>query len=490
MGRASQKFDRQLFTLKLAELSRQMQIKSAAPDGKAGVASQKTSRSFLMYIVDRQLALLRDGWLKGVDRIAREVWQTQGEVVTPDFVRNVLVPEAMTLIGVRDGVIKTSVERAHLQTRLENPYPVQRRLAMEIRKLTGGVANRYEIEARELEYQKAPAAQGGPQSQLEEPGSIRGLIEDALRDTVLWLQANPSAEERAHVLGMEERLADLDRIIARQVEGRSLPKDGWQWSETAREVLLLLEKAREVRGNIVGKGLARLPDHLPTKLPGMKLPEPMEPVNTSLRSLTAVTGKASEKNQEEKQSTQLPANLQHAGDPVDGNPFPADDLRHKVWKDATLKAEEEACRVNSEFLKQSPTGQQGFVVWVQQGKMASAAQYFATWTLALCVAKFDIWAKRGIHVVWSEAAVKAYDQWLCNYAQSWLNAQEKLDNLSHSALLDLRSRLVERVEYWKAEARRYLSEQRKALEQSEPRNSKSHHRASADRKALYINQEY
>jgi hypothetical protein len=465
MGSASQKFNERLFTLKLAELSRQMQIRRAAPDAKAGVASRETGGSFLRYIVDSQLALLRDEWLKGVDRIAREVWQTQGEMITPDFVRDVLVPQAMTLIAVRAGVIKSIVARAQL-TRLDlnDPYPAQHHLAREIRKLTGVVANRYEIEARELEYKRAQAPQSGSQSQLDELGGLRGLIEDATRDTTLWLQADPSAEERAHVLAMQERLASLDRIVARRMERRVSPKDNWEWSEATRDVLSLLEKAKQVRGNIVGKGLARLPDHLPTKLPGMKLPEPMEPVNTSLRSLTAVTGKASEKKQEEKQSTQLPANLQHAGDPVDGNPFPADDLRHKVWKDATLKAEEEACRVNSEFLKQSPAGQQGFVEWVQQGKMASAAQYFATWTLALCVAKFDIWAKRGVHVVWSETAVKAYDQWLCNFAQSWLNAQEKLDNLSHSALLDLRSRLVERVEYWKAEARRYLSEQRNELD--------------------------
>jgi hypothetical protein len=162
MGRASQKFDRQLFTLKLAELSRQMQTKSAAPDGKAGVASRNTGRSFLMYNVGRQLALLRE-WLEGVDRIAREVWQKQGEMITPEFVRDVLVPEAMTLIGVRDGVIKTSVERAHLQTRLENPYPARHHLAREIRKLTGEVANRYEIEARELGYRNTPTEGAQPE---------------------------------------------------------------------------------------------------------------------------------------------------------------------------------------------------------------------------------------------------------------------------------------------------------------------------------------
>ena len=41
MDRASQKFDRQLFTLKLAELSRQIHIKSVASDRKAHVASRE-----------------------------------------------------------------------------------------------------------------------------------------------------------------------------------------------------------------------------------------------------------------------------------------------------------------------------------------------------------------------------------------------------------------------------------------------------------------
>ena len=55
-------------------------------------------------------------------------------------------------------------------------------------------------------------------NQLDEMSSIRGLIGDATRDTVLWLQADPSAEERSHVFAMQEQLADLDRIIARRME--------------------------------------------------------------------------------------------------------------------------------------------------------------------------------------------------------------------------------------------------------------------------------
>jgi len=288
MGRASQEFDRQLFSMKMSELSHQMQIKSVASDKVAFQGASGPARlggSALVRIVDGQLVLLRE-WLGGVDRIAREVWQTQGVTITPDFVRYVLVPEAMMLIGTRESAVKSDVASRAVRTHVEDPYPAQHRLAMEISKLKGEVANRYEIEARELEYQKAPAEQGSPQCQLDEQGSIRGLIEDATKDTALWLQSDPLAEERAHVLALQERLTDLDRIIARRVERRSSPKDAWQWSETACEVRSLLYKAREMRGNIVGKGLARLADHLPQELLGSKrphrLPAPLRPVSNAL----------------------------------------------------------------------------------------------------------------------------------------------------------------------------------------------------------------
>ncbi len=109
-------------------------------------------------------------------------------------------------------------------------------------------------------------------AQLDELGGISGLIVDAASDTTLWLQAAHSAEEEAHVRAMQGRLLGLDRIITRRMERRGSPEDDRQWSETVAEVLSLLEKAREVRGNIVGKGLARLADHLPKGLPGSKVP--------------------------------------------------------------------------------------------------------------------------------------------------------------------------------------------------------------------------
>src|SRR5882762_4884869 len=111
----SQKFDRELFTLKLSELSREMQVKSVASNRRAG-----TGGSALLNIVEGQLGLLRDEWLTGIDRIAREVWETQGEAATPDFVRDVLAPEAMTLIEARLGTVKSMAASFAAQTHLGN----------------------------------------------------------------------------------------------------------------------------------------------------------------------------------------------------------------------------------------------------------------------------------------------------------------------------------------------------------------------------------
>jgi hypothetical protein len=112
----------------------------------------------------------------------------------------------------------------------------------------------------------------------------RALIEDATKDTTLWLQADPSAEERNHVLAIQERLTDLARIIERRMVRRREAKDDWLWSETVDEVKSRLEKAREARGTIVGKDLARFAERIPRELSGplpplvSKAPPPITPV--------------------------------------------------------------------------------------------------------------------------------------------------------------------------------------------------------------------
>jgi hypothetical protein len=102
--------------------------------------------------------------------------------------------------------------------------------------------------------------------ELNQLDTLHALIADAAKDTILWLQAHPSAEERVHVLAIQERLAALDGIIMRRKELRGEVRDDWVWSETVREVLSLLDKAGEVRSHIVGLG--RLAERLTRELPG------------------------------------------------------------------------------------------------------------------------------------------------------------------------------------------------------------------------------
>lgn len=138
--------------------------------------------------------------------------------------------------------------------------------------------------------------------------------------------------------------------------------------------------------------------------------------------------------------SRLPEGFDSARDPVEGNPFPPDDPRHSVWSDATRAAEEELRPIMS--------------------RIAAEPWVFANdddGTLAIVTLKFWVWAKRGVHVVWSDAAVRHYDDWLVRYANGWLDI---LSADSGEAVLGrIRFQLAALVEHWKAEARRYRAAQ-------------------------------
>jgi hypothetical protein len=149
--------------------------------------------------------------------------------------------------------------------------------------------------------------------------------------------------------------------------------------------------------------------------------------------------------------TKLPSNLREPGDPVEGNPFPKGTLEHKVWESSTRQAEEEMSRLLASLSAKRPT----------------EPVAYCTWLIELCIKKYDIWAKRAIHVVWSDPAVRAYDQWLFNYAESWLrlvNEKTFVPIPMEFFLNELRLGLIARMQWWKAEARRYLTEQEKHRE--------------------------
>ena len=170
---ASEKFDRELFASKLSQLSSQMQEKISAREAdtlfwEAPTALLDSLASYLfhrdmglLHSLDNPLhiALLRE-WLEGIDRVCREVWQIQGEAVTPEFVRCVLEAEAMTFIRPREAKAKSNLADIVSQlSRLPDARHLRRqrtqtvKLLMGLNKLKAEVSNRYEIEVRTLEYQ-------------------------------------------------------------------------------------------------------------------------------------------------------------------------------------------------------------------------------------------------------------------------------------------------------------------------------------------------
>jgi hypothetical protein len=90
-------------------------------------------------------------------------------------VREILVLEAMTLIGARVGVTQSCVDNNAVRTN-RDPHAARHSLATKVKRLKSEIANRYEIEARELEYKKAPGARmpQKPQSTGIIPGQFQG----------------------------------------------------------------------------------------------------------------------------------------------------------------------------------------------------------------------------------------------------------------------------------------------------------------------------
>jgi len=115
-----------------------------------------------------------------------------------------------------------------------------------------------------------------------------------------------------------------------------------------------------------------------------------------------------------------------------------ENARHEVAAKATRKAEEELSRFKVELLKRPATHNQELLNFV----------------LTLWVAQFHIWAKRGVHVVWGDFNIAPYDNWLTWYAESIRKLGSARYHGEIILLTELRVRLLQGIEHWKAEARR------------------------------------
>jgi hypothetical protein len=141
----------------------------------------------------------------------------------------------------------------------------------------------------------------------------------------------------------------------------------------------------------------------------------------------------------------LPQGLRSTGDPVDGNPFVNDDPRYRIWEKATREAETENSLVISDYLEYPPR------------TTPSSRKAFL---LDLSAKKFDLWAKRGLQVVWNTSALGDYDEWLFKFAESWLEkvATHRPAEVDFEVfLIELQTILIVRREHWKIQARRYLA---------------------------------
>ncbi len=434
---------------------------------------------------------------------------------------------------------------------------------------------------------------------------LRAQLCDAIKDTLLWGQADPSHQERLYLIKMQTVLNDWLRCVENQISGYSRPSDDQSWDEYPRHFLYFYEKASTVRGQGVGRHLGRLSEEVtllaagqshtsPTslrqkqtaiaaehsfrwedldqRLLSAKLQELAEEMqklaakaerkahadtqktgnsagflprlfevqrrltdewakklydvhcevwriqghakcadfiravgNKAVRELIAarkgvighsaqlwctrtgssqyaaalghwnrmmdslatqwsrrleIEARTSEHRAAQEASHQqggagllsLSTGMQSSGDPVERNPFQIDDPRHGVWNDATRAAEEKWCRLGSQS-ESSPLAPPDVLIESVCKRLSD---------------KFDVWAERGVHVVWSHAALLDYDQWLVNYAEAWLQDVSARRLYSgavplHHLLAALRLRLLKRVNWWKAEARRYLAEQKTDL---------------------------
>ena len=131
-------------------------------------------------------------------------------------------------------------------------------------------------------------------------------------------------------------------------------------------------------------------------------------------------------------------------DPVEGgNPFPADDVRHARWEEATARARAvlqhyDADLAASELFTTEPD------------------VYARRW-LALATMRFDTWAQRGLASVDNPATQREYLVWLEAYVANWrAYVAETCPHVTGDVRAELAWRLQARAEHWLDRARLLL----------------------------------
>jgi hypothetical protein len=142
-------FDERLFQLKLQPINQQMHADAGKcwALARAEVKRLGNHARLLPAFVECQLEVLRK-YLEEVYRLRREVWLLDGNAVTPEFIRNIVVPHVFTVVVARKGAIQHELDLHAVRT--GEHQRGSHILVHQMNRLQAEVANRFEIEAIEL----------------------------------------------------------------------------------------------------------------------------------------------------------------------------------------------------------------------------------------------------------------------------------------------------------------------------------------------------
>ncbi len=123
-------------------------------------------------------------------------------------------------------------------------------------------------------------------------------------------------------------------------------------------------------------------------------------------------------------------------DPVECvNPFTPNDERHPLWHVATCHAKDTLARNDA-----AP-------------EQARDSRPYPARLVALAIARFDVWAQRGLAIVVSRCALQDFERWLDDYRENWLKYVG--DTCPHVDVADdLGFQLTARARFWIDKARR------------------------------------
>jgi hypothetical protein len=154
-------FDERLYALKLhAALVPRMHRDTAERRRKVLSRQREIGQAkagALHKIADSDIGVIRD-YILEVDTVCRQTWQSDGNAITPEFIRNVLVHRVFSFIATREGDsgenLKLFAGRTNTHTHLSAALG---HLVRGVNQLKGEIANRYEIEATELSKKESQA---------------------------------------------------------------------------------------------------------------------------------------------------------------------------------------------------------------------------------------------------------------------------------------------------------------------------------------------